>query len=126
MFVADLFEDDRGEPDFMFEYVYQAPKHLYLKAHGDDCGAVKVTSCFTEFIHSFSAPELLPYSFSYLDKEENCMGGAEITERCDVWLFGCILFNLVTGTPPFYDSNISLLIAQVKMGKYKEFHPLYD
>ena len=38
MFVTDLFEDT-GEPDFMFEYVYQSPNHLYLKTN--DFGQVK-------------------------------------------------------------------------------------
>jgi len=44
----------------------------------------------------FKAPELLSLKKRY---------GFE----CDIWSAGCIIFNMVTGIPPFYESDTSAL-----------------
>ena len=51
------------------------------------------------------APELL-------DKIKN------YDESVDIWSLGCIIYNMVTGIPPFYDSDESQMYCMIRMGKY--------
>lgn len=42
------------------------------------------------------------------------------TEKCDMWSFGVIMFILLFGYPPFWDSeNMERIIPAVKAGKYE-------
>src|SRR6202041_1019194 len=39
--------------------------------------------------------------------------GQLVDKRADVWAFGCVLFELLTGTAPFEGSTVSDVIANV-------------
>ena len=43
-----------------------------------------------------------------------------------MWLFGAILFHVVTGTPPFYDTDVGRQMVLIREGNYKEVHPMYE
>ena len=119
LFAASL-DQIPDEPEFLLEYAYQTPSNLYVKNKG--AGKLSRVSQFAKFNHSFSAPEMLPERFSYEngeEREENLPSEEQVCGRIDVWLFGCILFNLVTGTPPFYESDVDELIISIKEGHYK-------
>ena len=45
-----------------------------------------------------SAPELLP-PFEFLKNPEL----RHYNEQVDVWTLGCIVFNMITGVPPFVE-----------------------
>ena len=40
-------------------------------------------------------------------------------ESVDIWSLGCIIFNMVTGIPPFYDSDEDKMYCMIRMGKYE-------
>ena len=61
----------------------------------------------------FKAPELHPHKKKY-------------TNSCDVWSAGCIIFNMVTGIPPFYESDSSALQNLIMHGEYNGYFPEFD
>lgn len=61
----------------------------------------------------FKAPELLTLKKTY-------------DEQVDIWSAGCIIFNMVTGIPPFYESDESALKNTILHGKYKGYYPEFD
>ena len=62
---------------------------------------------------TFRAPELLPKKKTY-------------SEAADIWSLGCIIFNMSTGIPPFYDTNIDALENLIVHGEYAGFYPEFD
>jgi serine/threonine protein kinase len=61
----------------------------------------------------FRAPELLTLKKKY-------------HESVDIWACGCIIFNMVTGIPPFYESDDSALKNLILHGKYNGYFPEFD
>lgn len=51
---------------------------------------------YSKFPPIFRAPELMTKNKRY-------------DEKVDIWSCGCLIFNMVTGIPPFYDSDSSAL-----------------
>ena len=49
-----------------------------------------------EFEHFMSAPELLP-AINPLKDPRRYYG-----QQVDMWIIGCIIFNMVAGVPPFF------------------------
>ncbi|OQR82902.1 calcium/calmodulin-dependent protein kinase [Achlya hypogyna] len=60
----------------------------------------------------YTAPEILDMSTTAYGKE------------CDIWSIGVITFMLLSGSPPFYDTNLADLYTQIKAAKY-HFDPYY-
>ena len=44
----------------------------------------------------------------------------------DVWLLGCMVFNMITGTPPFFESDPQKLYDKISKGAYKTNTPMFD
>ncbi|EQC29688.1 CAMK/CAMK1 protein kinase [Saprolegnia diclina VS20] len=60
----------------------------------------------------YTAPEVL-------DMETTAYG-----KECDIWSIGVITFMLLSGSPPFYESNLADLYRQIKAADY-HFDPYY-
>ena len=60
---------------------------------------------YQTLLPTFIAPELFTAKKTY-------------SEQCDVWSLGCIIYNMVTGIPPFYESDRSALMTIAQHAKY--------
>lgn len=65
--------------------------------------------------HSYSAPEMLPAQ----DEEAKRSYGV----ASDTWAFGCLVFNLFTGVPPFIGDAQWELFKNIRSGNWKENSP---
>ena len=61
----------------------------------------------------FLAPELLHKYMTY-------------DFSADIWSLGCMIFNMVTGIPPFYDDDEEMLKMKIIKGQYLGEFPEFD
>ena len=40
----------------------------------------------------------------------------EFSFKCDIWSCGIMLYNMITGIPPFYENNLHLTTSQIRIG----------
>ena len=52
-----------------------------------------------KYNHFFSAPELLPPINPIANPRRN------YGQKIDMWMLGCMMFNMVTGVPPFFSEQ---------------------
>ena len=52
--------------------------------------------------------------------------GLDYTTKADVWSYGCVLFELCTGLPPFSASTESTLIHRIVTNKLPRLPPMYS
>ena len=43
-----------------------------------------------------------------------------LTDKCDLWSVGCILYTMLTGFPPFNAKSDAEILAKVRIGRYSE------
>lgn len=99
------------------------PQNLFLARHGDDSQRIKVLDFG---ISKLSAP--LSHLDASLTQTSSVMGSPlymspeqmqsakTVDQRSDIWSLGCVLFELVTGRPPFNAPTIPELCAAVFTG----------
>lgn len=68
---------------------------------------------FQRYHPAFTPPELFMVKKNY-------------SYEVDVWSLGCLIFNMVTGIPPFYESDISALKNSIQHGEYRGYFPEFD
>src|SRR5205814_2643070 len=56
-------------------------------------------------------PGLIMGTAAYMSPEQ--ARGLPVDKRCDIWAFGCVLYELLSGTPPFAGESMSDVIANV-------------
>lgn len=69
----------------------------FIKHHQPD----HIFDHFTKMRPIFISPELLKKKKSY-------------SFSTDVWTLGCVIFNMITGIPPFYETNIEIMQEKLK------------
>ena len=62
-----------------------------------------------------TAPGLILGTAAYMSPEQ--ARGEPVDERTDVWAFGCILFEMLTGDPPFGRARLTDILANVLKGE---------
>ena len=103
-----MFEEKESYDIKLVDLSLAMEKKYYKEGHGD--------TMFEEYQRLpiiFRPPELLTTKKRY-------------SELVDIWSCGCIIFNMVTGIPPFYDYDKSALINLILYGKYTGYFPEFD
>ena len=80
------------------------------KARGDDGAAIDVTHSPTMAIGGTMAGVLLGTA-AYMSPEQ--ARGKTVDKRADIWAFGCVLFEMLTGKPAFDGETLSDIVAAV-------------
>lgn len=68
---------------------------------------------FTKMLPLFWPPELFSQKKNY-------------SKAVDIWSCGCIIFNMMTGVPPFYEEERENLMNAVQRGNYAGMSPDFD
>lgn len=80
------------EPNNLLETLPEGPQGSFL-------GRVTYRASFD---HKFSAPELLPPLPRMDPVSEQLIVFRNYDAQIDVWNFGCLIYFMFTGVPPFY------------------------
>lgn len=104
--LCNYLENLQNEAPFHLEDAFKPPKSSFL-------GVLKF---IPQYNHSMSAPELLP-PINYLQDPRRYYD-----QKVDVWTLGCIIFNLVTGVPAYYNDDKSIqteLFAKIRAADWR-------
>jgi serine/threonine protein kinase len=86
------------------------PSNLFLAANGDlklgDFGIARDTKA-----NDITADRLTVGTYAYMSPEQ-IAGDREISGKTDLYAFGCLIFEMLTGRPPFEGGNFAQLFEQ--------------
>jgi serine/threonine protein kinase len=86
------------------------PSNLFLSAHGDlklgDFGIARDTKAT-----DITADRLTVGTYAYMSPEQ-IAGDREISGKTDLYALGCLIFEILTGRPPFEGANFAQLFEQ--------------
>jgi len=60
---------------------------------------------------AMTAPGLILGTPAYMSPEQ--ASGAQVDQRSDIWAFGCVLYEMLTGKPAFHGDSIARVLAGV-------------
>jgi serine/threonine-protein kinase len=95
------------------------PDNLFLTTSADGVPVVKILDfgisknlATTDSNRSLTQPSMLIGSPDYMSPEQMQIGG-EVGPRSDIWSLGAVLYELLTGWPPFAADSIPAICARV-------------
>ena len=103
-FMAIKCEKKHNERPFLIEEIYRSPDSFFQ--------GKKVFN--PKHNHANSAPELLPPE-NYLTDPKRYYDF-----QADIWTFGCIVFNMVTGVPIFNANSDQELYKIIRQGEWSK------
>lgn len=112
LLLANHLENLDGEAPYVLEEAFNPPKTSF---QGDRRFVPK-------YSHMMSAPEILP-PINILKNPRRYYN-----QQVDIWLLGCLMFNMVTGVPPFFNdakNSDSEIYAKIRAGGWREKMPDY-
>jgi serine/threonine protein kinase len=78
---------------------------------GDRSGSPNLTASPTLTSPTMTRTGVLMGTAAYMSPEQ--ARGQQADKRSDIWAFGCVLFEMLTGRPPFAGDTVSDLVASV-------------
>ena len=113
LFLFNYIESMPTEDPFVLEHAFTPPQSSFQ-------GERKFVP---EYNHHMSAPEMLPPK-NILRDNRRYYG-----QQADVWTLGCLIYNMVTGVPPFFNndnSHKSEIYDKIRAGEwdtqFRDYH----
>ena len=106
--------DDQGRP---LQLVHRdiAPQNILISREGvvkvADFGIARATT-----IRSHTSPGMVRGTIYYMSYEQLC--GQPVDNRTDIYALGAVLYELLTGRPPFWGQTHQETVALISRGKY--------
>ncbi len=112
--------DDQGRP---LQIIHRdiAPQNILVSREG----AVKITDfgiARAAFRPSHTATGIVRGTLSYMSYEQLC--AQPIDHRTDIYALGAVLYEMLTGRPPYLGSNYNETVGLIARGQYAEAHKL--
>ena len=103
-FLAIKDSEKHNEKPFLIEEVYKSPETFFQ--------GKKVFN--PKHNHLFTAPELLPPENHLIDSKRY------YSTSSDIWSFGCLIYNMFTGVPPFIATTDVELYKMIRQYSLKD------
>lgn len=125
-FIEQLFEGTQYLHDKNIIHRDLKPENILLTKRGENNVQIKIADFGLAVIASSDDPEWYGFAGTpgYLSPE--ILSYQKYGKSVDLWSCGVILYVLLVGYPPFWNSDQSALYAQIKNGNYGYPSPEWD